>query len=78
MSDGLSLSLQDIPPLQDHKEYIPPDTPGINLTTFASWIEIQDVATLVGMLDLIASDLYRRGLFFSGNEVKHLVSELRA
>lgn len=56
-----------------------PDAPSpIDLTNFALLIELQPVATIVSILDLIGNECYRRELFAPGNEIKQIVSELRA
>lgn len=66
MSDELHL-------LQDQ----PTDIPEIALHNFAAWIELQPIQTLAGLLELISNDLYRRGEWSAGNDVKDVTRELR-
>lgn len=66
MSDGVNL-------LQEQ----PTDTPEITLHNFAAWIELQPIGTLTGLLELIGNELYRRGLWSAGNDVKDVVGVLR-
>lgn len=78
MSDGLSLSLQDLPRLPPGDiTPIPSMEPIIDLTTFMLWIELQPLSTVTGMLEIIGNTLYRHGRFTEGNEIKHVVTELR-
>lgn len=68
MSDGLNLTVQ-----QEHEMEAT-----LDLSNYASWIELQPITTLAGMLDVTANELYRRGRYREGNELKYIVTELRA
>lgn len=69
MSDGMSLDMQQEPEV---------GTPHC-LQSFAAWIDVNHppLPMLAGMLDLLGNELYRQGRTAEGNEVKHVVQELR-
>lgn len=69
MSDGPCLSLRQG---QQHGE------PPIDLTTFSQWIEIQPVETIVGILDLLGNDLYRRHWPTYADQCKSLAQNMRS
>lgn len=51
----------------------------IDLTTFSQWIELQPVSTHIGLLELIANDLYRRRNYPTlAGEIKRSATDLRA
>lgn len=67
MSDGMSLQLH-------HDQ----DADHLCLHNFALWIDLQDLSTYAGMLELMGNALYRQGRFSEGSEVKHVAQQLRA